>query len=394
MNGFESITVFILAAGCSSRMGDFKPLLPFPEEPLIQRQVRVLRRAGVSDIRVVTGCREERLLPILDSLGIRSLHNPDYTEGMFSSVKTAAVDLLLHPAKGFSILPSDHPLLYPKLLADIFQAFDPKEDCVVFPCCKGKRGHPPVIPFPWITEILEYSGPGGLGGFLQNTGKSARDLETGCPGVLLDMDTREHYEKALKLYEKQQRPGLEECLEILERHKVPAERVRHSIKVSQGAFSLIYALNRRGFSLDPDLTRTAGLLHDISKGTPNHARTGAEIARYYGLDLAAPLIEKHMDYNYSKETKQGILTEGAVLFLADKYTESDTLVPLPLRRERSLQIYPEAEESIQRRFATAENIEAFIREITGLEPIILASRKTRTKDQDYAKQNNLSTQAL
>ncbi|MDF2874967.1 MAG: metal dependent phosphohydrolase, partial [Sporomusa sp.] len=66
----QNIAALILAAGFSSRMGAFKPLLPFGESSVIETVVNTFRQAGVADIRVVVGWQAERLRPVLDQLQV------------------------------------------------------------------------------------------------------------------------------------------------------------------------------------------------------------------------------------------------------------------------------------------------------------------------------------
>ena len=61
----------ILAAGFSSRMGSFKPLLPLNDETVIERVLRVSKAAGICNIVVATGHSRERLSPILAAAGVR-----------------------------------------------------------------------------------------------------------------------------------------------------------------------------------------------------------------------------------------------------------------------------------------------------------------------------------
>jgi len=68
----KRIAAIILAAGFSSRMGEFKPLLPLGEMTIIERAVRLFEQAGTEDIRVVVGYRANDLIPLLqknESLG-------------------------------------------------------------------------------------------------------------------------------------------------------------------------------------------------------------------------------------------------------------------------------------------------------------------------------------
>ena len=47
----------ILAAGCSKRMGDFKPLMPLRGKTLIENTIDSMLLCGISPITVVLGHR-------------------------------------------------------------------------------------------------------------------------------------------------------------------------------------------------------------------------------------------------------------------------------------------------------------------------------------------------
>ena len=49
------LAALILAAGVSSRMERFKPMLPVGEDTMIRRTVRMMQQAGADPIVVVTG---------------------------------------------------------------------------------------------------------------------------------------------------------------------------------------------------------------------------------------------------------------------------------------------------------------------------------------------------
>ncbi|MFT4005758.1 MAG: NTP transferase domain-containing protein [Lacrimispora sp.] len=54
----SSVCGLILAAGLSSRMGDFKPLMPFKGKALIESTIDSMLAAGVKQIVIVLGYRE------------------------------------------------------------------------------------------------------------------------------------------------------------------------------------------------------------------------------------------------------------------------------------------------------------------------------------------------
>ena len=73
----------IMAAGMSSRFVPLsyevhKGLLPVKGEILIERQIRQLHEAGITDITVVTGYRKEDFRYLKDEFGVDIVENDDY----------------------------------------------------------------------------------------------------------------------------------------------------------------------------------------------------------------------------------------------------------------------------------------------------------------------------
>ena len=78
----------IVAAGKSSRMGDFKPMLQLGSISIAQRVINNFRQAGISKIVVVTGYRADVLECHLASNNVIFLRNEDYENThMFDSVR-------------------------------------------------------------------------------------------------------------------------------------------------------------------------------------------------------------------------------------------------------------------------------------------------------------------
>ena len=63
-----SIGAVIVAAGMSSRMGDFKPLLSIGSQSIAQRIVSKLRQAGADEIVIITGHNADALERHLEGL--------------------------------------------------------------------------------------------------------------------------------------------------------------------------------------------------------------------------------------------------------------------------------------------------------------------------------------
>ncbi|MGI6152038.1 MAG: nucleotidyltransferase family protein, partial [Christensenellales bacterium] len=70
--------VVIVAAGMSSRMGDFKPMLNIGSISIAQRIIATFQQAGVKRIVVVTGYNADILEHHLAKCGVIFLRNEQY----------------------------------------------------------------------------------------------------------------------------------------------------------------------------------------------------------------------------------------------------------------------------------------------------------------------------
>jgi CTP:molybdopterin cytidylyltransferase MocA len=197
MTGFDKIVALIPAAGFSGRMGCFKPLLPLGKSTLIEESVERFRRAGIEDVRVVTGHMAEEMAPILAKLGISNIFNPDYKKGMLSSV-LAGLKTFEPEIDAFFLLPADIPMVSPITIETLAGFYRSSGAGIVYPRFEGVRGHPPLISKDLTTDLTgEYDG--GLRAFLRRYQDKAVDLDVMDQGVLMDCDTPEDY-RSLKAY--------------------------------------------------------------------------------------------------------------------------------------------------------------------------------------------------
>ena len=90
----------ILAGGYSSRMKQFKPLLPLGEGTITDRVIATFLSCGI-DVILVVGNRQDELQKGIKKWDITIKENTDYTKGMFSSIQ-AGTRLLNPPTGQFS----------------------------------------------------------------------------------------------------------------------------------------------------------------------------------------------------------------------------------------------------------------------------------------------------
>lgn len=188
------LAAVVLAAGVSSRMGRFKPLLPVDGKTMAQRVVDSMQEAGARPVVVVTGYQGERLERHLQRPGVTFVRNERYCE-------TQMLDSLL---MGLAALPADTlralvcPADIPLVKAETIRLLLEAPGDFVRPRCNGKSGHPVVLSSRLFPRLAEYRGGNGLRGAVASLGIIPTDVEAADEGVVLDGDTRDEYTRLLK----------------------------------------------------------------------------------------------------------------------------------------------------------------------------------------------------
>lgn len=190
-DGKKQIGAVIPAAGMSSRMKAFKPLLPYRDSTVIECTVGAVLKA-VPRAVVVLGNHADEVERVLknrfgDSINI--VRNPDYREtDMLRSVQIGLQ--AVGECDGFFLLPGDMPAVGSDTLKALIEAFD-GEHMVTFPSRNGRKGHPPLIAASLIPTIQSYRGDGGLRAILSDVPQKV--IELSDRGITADLDTPEDY---------------------------------------------------------------------------------------------------------------------------------------------------------------------------------------------------------
>ena len=189
----------IVAAGMSSRMGDFKPMLNIGSISIAQRVVANFHQAGVDKIVMITGYNATMLERHLSGNGIVFLRNEQYeTTQMFESV-CIGLSYLQGKCDRILFTPVDIPLF----TAATVEALLASEGLLASPVCEGKPGHPTLIDASMIPYILAHDGEGGLRGALENCPAPMTEIPVADRGILHDADTPEDYRSLLKYHNEQ-----------------------------------------------------------------------------------------------------------------------------------------------------------------------------------------------
>src|SRR3989304_4518460 len=104
-----SYAAIVLAAGFSPRMKRFKPLLPLGKETITDYLMAAFLQNGV-EVYLVIGYRQDELRAGIGTRNIHIVENPDFAQGMLTSVQ-AGVRSLDSAFKAAFIAPVDIPLV-------------------------------------------------------------------------------------------------------------------------------------------------------------------------------------------------------------------------------------------------------------------------------------------
>lgn len=198
MNG--KFAAVILAAGYSSRMGDFKPLLPVGKMTAVERLIKEAEKVACGKVIVVTGFERDSLLEVIESAGGMEVYNRDFDEGMFTSIKTGVRSVCeKYPeVSGVFLMPVDCPLVSAGVLrkmADQACSSETSDEDFLVPVFEGKKGHPLYISRRYFDEICRYDGPGGLKAVTDKYWDKMIRIPVDEEGCVMDMDTPESYRK-------------------------------------------------------------------------------------------------------------------------------------------------------------------------------------------------------
>jgi len=178
------VTIVILAAGQSARMGRQKLLLPLEGSTLIARAIAA---AAAWPTVVVTG---PEVAATLAEAGVRAVLNDAPERGMRRSL--ALADALIDPNEPIAVVPADLPDCDRAALARVIDAYDPAID-VVFPRRGERAGHPVIFGPRARAKIAALADGDTLRLLRDDPSLQRRVLEVAGDDAFTDIDTPDDY---------------------------------------------------------------------------------------------------------------------------------------------------------------------------------------------------------
>jgi molybdenum cofactor cytidylyltransferase len=185
------VGAILLAAGRSTRMGaDNKLLAEIGGKSLVRIAAEEALKSRARPIVVVTGHQPERVQAALRGLDLRIVHNPDFADGLSTSLK-AGLSALPDDIDGALVLLADMPRVDATLIDKLIGAFDPARGAlVVVPTFEGKRGNPVLWSRRFFADLMTLQGDVGARHLIGGYGEAVAEVPVGG-SALIDVDTPE-----------------------------------------------------------------------------------------------------------------------------------------------------------------------------------------------------------
>jgi molybdenum cofactor cytidylyltransferase len=191
------ISAIVLGAGLSTRMGALKQLLPFGERTVIEQVVSTLHDCSVDEIVVVLGHRHAEIARVLARWNVRTTFNPNYVEGMLSSLQHGWKNVDRDTNAVMHVL-GDQPQIESRVVQQLIARYQRGDARIVAPLYGGRRGHPILLDAQYRDEILALRDGATMRDVMRAHADRIRDVSVASDDILRDMDTWQEYKRELE----------------------------------------------------------------------------------------------------------------------------------------------------------------------------------------------------
>jgi molybdenum cofactor cytidylyltransferase len=190
--GARSVAAVVLAAGRSTRMGGPNKLVAeLGGKPLVRIAAEQALASRAKPVIVVTGHQRERVEAALTGLPVELVDNPDFAQGLGTSVR-AAIAAVPASADGAIICLGDMPQVDAALIDRLIAAFDPEKGAlVVIPTFDGQRGNPVLWSRRFFPDLKSIEGDIGARKLIERYREAVVEVPVSGAAAFTDIDTPE-----------------------------------------------------------------------------------------------------------------------------------------------------------------------------------------------------------
>jgi molybdenum cofactor cytidylyltransferase len=193
------ISVIILAAGKSTRMGTQKLCMQLGEHTILEQTVDNYLASKADEIIVVTGHEAQKIRQLIAHKPVTIVYNPHYYKGMSTSI-AAGLQTVRATIQSVVIALGDQPYIHSDIINFIIDEHRSSKKGISVPVYKGTRGHPTIFDMKYKEELLKLEGDRGG---IQVTDRHSDDvfeIDVEYEEVIADIDTIDKYNQMTKKF--------------------------------------------------------------------------------------------------------------------------------------------------------------------------------------------------
>jgi molybdenum cofactor cytidylyltransferase len=184
----KNISIIILAAGESRRMGSPKQLADFGGKSLLRHAVETALASTCNSVVVVLGAAHERIVPALDGLPVTIAVNPNWQQGMGTSIQ-AGLAAAPPNVDGVILTLGDQPMLTAEHYNQLTDIQTKRNAPVVSARYANTVGVPVLFMRPLFEQLNQLAPDMGCKPVILGNRDTARYLD--LPEAEYDVDTPE-----------------------------------------------------------------------------------------------------------------------------------------------------------------------------------------------------------
>jgi molybdenum cofactor cytidylyltransferase len=191
----NKIAGLIMAAGESRRLDSPKQLLKWGNDSLVNHVIQIANQSGINQSYVILGCHSALIKRHIHQQDANILINPDWKDGMSTSIKTGVSEIAKQFDAAFILL-VDQPFISSELLKLMMDRYFTSKAVITAPRVGQQQCNPVLFSRQLFPDLLKLNDDKGAKCLLSKN--PVEWIDWPDERLLLDIDTIEDYQKALE----------------------------------------------------------------------------------------------------------------------------------------------------------------------------------------------------
>lgn len=193
------VTILLLAAGGSSRLGQPKQVLPWKSSNLLQNAIEVAKETKACRVVLVLGANYNTIISKINTSDIEVFHNKTWYRGIGNSIAEGVKQSLktIPETDAILVMLSDQPLIESKYLNRLISKFQHnKQQIIATNYANNNLGVPAIFEKNYFNELMLLKGDNGAKQIIKDY--LAKVISEPVPLESDDIDTMQDYKSLYK----------------------------------------------------------------------------------------------------------------------------------------------------------------------------------------------------